>query len=343
MPVLRPEIRGAALVLVAALLWSTGGACVKVLDGYPPLAISAGRSVISALLFLALLRGHIGLPSTMKRWIGLGAAVYALVVITFVVATRFTTAANAILLQYTAPLWIAVLGWTVLGERPSSRDLVALALGGGGVILCASEGLALFMENRSISKTLLGDALALGSGLCFAGMTIILRITSRREGEGRDPRDIRDGRDTRNREASRQGSAAGDPIGAGPAGDRGRDEPSASLLCLFYGNLLAAVIGMPALVSALPNAGIEGHSAWLGLAVLVWLGAGQLGGGYWFFQRGLRTTRALTASLLGLIEPVLNPVWAALVVAEIPSRGTLVGGLLVLVSVALSLTAGRRR
>ena len=76
--------------------------------------------------------------------------------------------------------------------------------------------------------------------------------------------------------------------------------------------------------------------------MLIWLGVGQLAGGYWCYQRGLRTTRALTASLITLIEPVLNPLWVALFVGEMPSRGTAVGGVFVLASVVLSLV-GRQQ
>jgi len=358
-PRLRPELLGGLLVLLGAALWSTGGVCVKVLNGYGPVAISSGRSVISALFFLILLKGCVRPPSGMGRWIAVGAVVYAAVVLSFVMATRFTTAANAILLQYTAPLWIAFLGWVVLGERPSARELVAMGLGGTGVVFCASEGLTLFVHSRSVSIALAGDVIALVSGFCFALVTVILRITSK-ESSSPAPTSTMDSTshpasasalvtakpsgETGSQSQSEMGTQSASPLKpvAPATPPSSPPSPSPSLVCLFYGNILAAAIGLPALITQLPRSGIQGHSWWLGLAVLLWLGGGQLGGGYWFFQRGLRTTRALTASLIGLVEPVLNPLWVALLVAEVPSKGTRIGGVFVLVSVILSLNARRR-
>lgn len=299
---MRPRFRGEIYVLLAALLWSTSGIGVKVLDGYSPLATSAGRSLVCGLFFLGLTRGRLLLPKGTRLWAGAGALTYALTVISFVFATRYTTAANAIILQYTAPLWIAVLGWLVLRERPSAREVAAMIAGGAGVIFCLGKGLTLFASERILTKALLGDAISLSSGLAFAGCIIVLR----RINKGRPP-------------------------------ETGERVPVA-LICMAYGNLLAVLVGAPALLAEFSNPGIPGHPPVLGWLVLLWLGIGQLGGGYWCFQRGLRSTRALTASLIALIEPVINPVWVALLVGEIPSRGTLIGGLLVLTAVILCLS-----
>ncbi|MBI5154945.1 DMT family transporter [Candidatus Poribacteria bacterium] len=95
---------------------------------------------------------------------------------------------------------------------------------------------------------------------------------------------------------------------------------------LFAGNLLAALIGLPALITVLSAGGL----GVAGGAALVWLGFGQLGGGYLAVQHGLRRVPALQASVLTLIEPILNPVWVALTVGEMPTAGTLAGGAFVL-------------
>jgi drug/metabolite transporter (DMT)-like permease len=268
------------------------------------------------------------LPRRMRAWVIGGTITYAAVVISFVVSNRFTTAANAILLQYTAPLWIAFMGWVFIRERPSPRELLAMAIGGAGVLLCASEGITLFARDRLVSQTLIGDAIALFSGFSFALLTVILRIM------GRDA--VRPPKNEARAEAD--GSRTeGQPTSA----DSSAIPPA--LVCLFYGNVLAALIGLPWLLADLSEPGMIGRPLVLGWGVLLWLGAGQLGFGYWLFQHGLRTTRALTASLLGLIEPVLNPVWVAFLVGELPSKGTQLGGILVLISVVLSLTARRSR
>lgn len=287
-------LRGILWVLLASVLWSTAGVAIKWLAGLPPFGVSAGRALIAFFCFLALLRGRVGLGGTEKGAILAGSAIYALVVTSFVLANSLTTAANAILLQYTAPLWIALLGWMLLGERPTRRELLALMLGGTGVVLCMAEGLSLFAQSGSLSSSLAGDATALFSGICFAAMTITFR-----------------------------------KFGRGTA-STGRNQ--SSLLMLFYGNGFAAALGA-AVVLARPegNAGMSPGLA--GVFVLLWLGIFQLAGGYWCYQRGLRSVPALTASLLCLIEPLLNPLWVLLLVGEMPGLGTLAGGALVLVSV----------
>lgn len=287
-------LRGIFWVLLASVLWSTAGVAIKWLEGLPPFGVSAGRALIACLCFLALLRGKVGLGGAGKGAILAGSSIYALVVTSFVLANSLTTAANAILLQYTAPLWIALLGWMLLGERPTRRELLALALGGTGVVLCMAESLSLFAESGSLSRSLVGDAIALFSGICFAAMTITFRKFGR------------------------------------AAASTGRS-PS-SLRMLFYGNGFAATLGV-AVVLAQSGGSASISLGPAGLFVLLWLGIFQLAGGYWCYQRGLRSVPALTASLLCLIEPLLNPLWVLLLVGEVPGLGTLAGGALVLVSV----------
>lgn len=303
----RLRLRGEIYILLAAFLWSTGGSCIKLLDGYSPWTISAGRSLVCALFFLVLARGRLTVPSSVRMWATACAVTYTLTVLSFVTATRWTTAANAIILQYTAPLWIAVLGWVFLKERPSVWEIAALIAGGIGVALCLGEGVSWFASQGVWTQGLWGDVIALCSGLAFAGLTIALRRVSK-----------------------------GSPVPQ-------RGEAPVALVCLMYGNLLAALIGAPALLSQFSMPGIPDRAPVFGWLVLLWLGLGQLGGGYWFFQRGLRTTRALTASLISLIEPVINPVWVALLVGEIPSVSTFFGGVFVLISVVLCLTGSAKR
>ncbi len=287
--------------MLAGLLWSTGGAGIKTLSGFSPLAVSGGRSAISAVFFFILLKGRVMPPRGSGVWPWAGAAAYCACVSLYVASIGFTTAANAIILQYTSLIWIAVLGWLVLGERPRASELLAVALGVAGVLLCMGESLSLFAANGSWGTKLIGDTMALASGLGYALVTLFLR-----------------------------------EMALGPARE------SAPVISLFHGNLLASVIGLPLLIRSAGQVGMPGHDPALAWLVLIWLGVGQLAGGYWCYQRGLRTTRALTASLITLIEPVLNPLWVALFVGEMPSRGTAVGGVFVLASVVLSLV-GRQQ
>jgi len=110
--------RAILLLLVAALIWSTGGFLIKWVQ-WPPLAISGMRSAIGALFLLLVFR-----PRGMRfnRYLIGGAVAYAVCVTCFVAANKLTSAANAILLQYTAPAHVALFGYWFLGERPRRVD-----------------------------------------------------------------------------------------------------------------------------------------------------------------------------------------------------------------------------
>jgi drug/metabolite transporter (DMT)-like permease len=155
--------RSVLLLVAAALCWSLGGLLIKSVS-WPPLAVAGGRGVIAALFLLATNRG---LRFRFSRVQILGAIGYAACTVTFCAATKLTTAANAILLQYTAPVWIALFGAWFLGERATRADWVTIAVVLGGMTL-------FFADNLEVAHVL-GNALAALSGVCFAGMTIALR------------------------------------------------------------------------------------------------------------------------------------------------------------------------
>lgn len=157
--------RSVMLLIAAALCWSLAGVLIKyVAATWPGLAVAAGRGAIAALFLLATNRG---LRFHFSRDQLIGAFGYAACTITFCTATTLTSAANAILLQYTAPVWVALLGAWFLGERATRADWITIAV--------ALGGMALFFKDSLTLGHLDGDALALLSGLCFAGMTIGLR------------------------------------------------------------------------------------------------------------------------------------------------------------------------
>src|SRR3954465_6289724 len=120
------ELRRAVLAVAgAAILWSTGGLLIK-LAPMPALAVACGRSLVAGLFYLALLRPNL----RAARWST--AVAYAACIITFVSATKLTTAANAIFLQYPGPVNVLVLSPLLLDEpfRPIDALCVALSLVG---------------------------------------------------------------------------------------------------------------------------------------------------------------------------------------------------------------------
>ncbi|MFO1449615.1 MAG: DMT family transporter [Opitutaceae bacterium] len=155
--------RAIGQLILAALCWSAGGLLIKSVD-WPPLAVAGGRGLIAAVFLAATnrpLRFHF---SGMQI---LGAVAYAGCTVTFVIATKMTTAANAILLQYTAPVWIALLGAWFLGERATRADWITIVVVLGGMGLFVADGLKL----TSLTGNLIGAA----SGVAFAIMTLALR------------------------------------------------------------------------------------------------------------------------------------------------------------------------
>ncbi len=155
--------RAILLLLVAALIWSTGGLLIKWVQ-WPPLAISGMRSLIGALFLLLVFRPR---GFRFNRYLVGGAVAYAVCVTCFVAANKLTSAANAILLQYTAPAHVALFGYWFLGERPRRVDWITLVT----VLL----GMLLFFLDDLTLAGFWGNIVALISGAGFAWMALFLR------------------------------------------------------------------------------------------------------------------------------------------------------------------------
>ena len=155
--------RAVGLMAAAALCWSLGGLLIKSV-AWPPLAVAGGRGFIAA-AFLAVFAPRFRFTWSAAQ-IG-GAVAYAATTILFVTANKLTTAANAILLQYTAPVWIALLGAWFLGERATRADWLTIAVVFGGM--------ALFFCDDLQFAGFAGNLIALASGVAFAAMTLLLR------------------------------------------------------------------------------------------------------------------------------------------------------------------------
>lgn len=150
-------------LILAAFCWSLGGLLIKSI-GWPALAISGGRGLIAA-VFLTLTTRP--LKFNFSRWQLLGAIGYTVCTVCFCVATKLTTAANAIFLQYTSPVWAALLGSWLLGERTTRWDWITI----GAVF----AGMALFFGDSLEVSHVIGNIFAVLSGVGFAWMSVALR------------------------------------------------------------------------------------------------------------------------------------------------------------------------
>jgi len=254
-------------LIITATLWSLGGLLIKSVNSNP-LAIAGIRSGISAILILIAT----GKPKFNWSPSQIGAALaYAATVLLFVAANKNTTAANAILIQYTAPVYVALMGAWLLKEKVKLVDWATIVVVIGGMVL--------FFVDDINTEGVFGNILAAGSGVAFAAFAVFMRM-------------------------QKEGS------------------PLESVL---LGNILTALIGIPFVFQAVPDA-----KGWLYLVVL---GTVQLGLPYILYAKAIKHVTALEASLIPVIEPILNPVWVFLLLGETPGSWAFVGGLVVIIAV----------
>lgn len=162
------KTKSVLLLLGAAILWSTAGLFIKWVE-WNPFAIAGARSaIVSAVIWI-----YIGRPRFDWSAAQIGGAIsFAATVMLFVYANKTTTAANAILLQYTAPVYVAVLGNRLLGEKPTLLSWVTLCLSIGGMVL--------FFFDRLSVQGFRGNLLAIVSGFTLA----LFFLFTRRQKDG---------------------------------------------------------------------------------------------------------------------------------------------------------------
>ena len=151
---------GVLFVFIAAVLYSIGGLCIKVIP-WSGIAINGGRTAIALVVigaFLAATR-H---PPRLNRWIFLGAVCVFGTNLLYAVANKLTTAANTIVLQFTAPIFVIVFSLLFWHKRPRRLDLIACAVVFGGVLF-------FFVDSLEMGGGL-GNFLALLSGVSYAAI-----------------------------------------------------------------------------------------------------------------------------------------------------------------------------
>ncbi len=163
---------GSWYVIVAALLWSTGGFFIKdvSLDGF---GVSLWRSLFASLTLFIIFRLRIAKKESTRAggwfsWRTIGTAlVYSGLLILFVLATKLTTSANAIFLQYTAPIYVLFFEPIISRSKIKRGDIVA--------VLITISAMGLFFVGKFDTSSTLGNTLALLSGVCFAAYALLLK------------------------------------------------------------------------------------------------------------------------------------------------------------------------
>jgi DME family drug/metabolite transporter len=266
-------VRNRLLLVAAAVLFSTGGVAVKAVT-FTSWQVASFRSGIAALVLLAVL------PGARRGWtwrmVPVSAA-YAATMVTFVVANRLTTAADAIFLQSTAPLYLLILAPWLLKEPIRGRDLFYM--------LVVATGMVLFFVGTEVPvatapNPFKGNMVAAVSGLTYALTLAGFRWIARGKGES-------------------------------------------GMATVVLGNLMACAAALP---MALPVASGDLRSG----AIVVYLGAFQIGVAYVCVTSAMRHVKAFEANTVLLLEPALNPVWVWMVQGERPGGWALAGGVLIL-------------
>jgi drug/metabolite transporter (DMT)-like permease len=154
------QSKGIFYVLMAALLFSIGGLCIKLVP-WSPLAINGARNLISVILigiYLKVIHHKIVINPAVL----FGAVCMTGTTTLYTIANKLTTAANTIVLQFTAPIFVIFFVWMFFKERPKRMDIAASVVVFIGIICFFIDGLS--------SGNMLGNVLAVLSGVSYAGV-----------------------------------------------------------------------------------------------------------------------------------------------------------------------------
>ena len=261
--------KGIIAVLIAAILWSSGGILIKLITLHP-MQISFFRGIFAALVFAIIFRKKAFIFNGMTFVNGI---FYAAILILFVIATKLTTAANAIFLQYTAPIYVLVFE-PLINKTEFKRINVI-------TIFVCFVGMILFFMGELSFAHIEGNIVALLSGIAFAAFLIGMR----------------------------------------------NNKHEYQLSTIFYGNIIITLISLPML-------GSFNAIKTTDLLMVAFLGIFQIGIAYAIFTYGLKRVFAIEASLIGMIEPVLNPVWVLIWYGEVPSLPAIAGGVIIISAIA---------
>jgi drug/metabolite transporter (DMT)-like permease len=276
----RLKIAGSAAMIATASLWSLGGLFIKIID-WNPAAIAGMRSFIASIVILMFLKKpklHLSFPQVAA------ALANAATMLLFVMANKMTSAANAILLQYIAPVLTAFIGAAILKERTRIEHWVSIVFVAAGMIIMFADKLG--------GGYLLGNILALMSAFTFSLYFVFLR-------------------------KQKDGS------------------PVESVLLSHW--ITAAICLVASLFLPAPNFTLNS------VAAILVLGIVQIGIPSLLIAFAIKRITAVSANLIAVIEPVLNPVWVYLVIGENPGISTLIGGAVIIASVTgVSIVSSRR-
>lgn len=295
------SLRGTVYVLLSAICFSTGGVLIKLIP-WSSMTIQGIRSIFSILVVggYMLLRRQRFVWNKTVFW---GAICNTVMAFSFVAATKLTTAANAIVLQFTEPIFVILLMWFIYKKKPGKDALIACAVVFAG-ILC------FFFESLGAGQ-MAGDLLAILSGFTYALVMMMKKF------EGADF------------ESSLIVSNIISVVIGIPMYIRDFVPTGGNALFGQFGVAGTNAAGIPQIME---DSAAFTAETWLFMFLL---GAVQFGFSYIFLSKGLDYVSPVTASLTSTIEPILNPIFVAIFYGEKIGAAAVVGAVLVVGAAAV--------
>lgn len=324
------KLDGAWAIVICALGWSLAGVFIKYVN-INSFALAGFRSAFAFITIAAFSKrlprfvirtksenaddnrtGKIDKKRTFYMW--MAALSYAATMILFCLSNKLTYSANAVLLQYTNPLWIILLSPLFLGEKNTRLDFISIFGVVIGMLLFFADtifGAPLSASSQNATQAVtqvdfadtivLGNILALVSGLTFGFTTIFQRKQQLL--------------------AQEQSS-----------------ERNTSSDAFMLAQIITAIFGLIFVFTT--DDGIPDSKS---LLFLVLLGVFQMGIPNITYGIGIRKVRALSASLITMLEPLMNPIWVLIFVHEVPSIFSIIGGIIILGCILLRELLSRQR
>jgi drug/metabolite transporter (DMT)-like permease len=247
-------------------MWSLGGIFIKLVD-LNPMGIAGIRSLGAAVVLLI----YIKKPRWYwNRYFLTGVLAYTAMVVLYVLSIRLTTAANAIFLEFTAPIYVVAFSYFLLNEKINRFDMLTMVI----IFL----GMGLFFMDELTFYGFWGNIMALVAGVCLALVTVLIR-----------------------------------------------KEKESAFEIVFYGNVLTSIICFTFIIEGLSN------STQLDWLIIFGLGIFQLGIPYILYTTALKYVPALDAILVGMLEPILNPIWVYIFIGEGMGEWAFIGAALVII------------
>lgn len=265
--------RAMLLMVITAAMWSLGGIFIKLIS-WNPFLIAGVRSGISGsimALYMAATRTQFKLNRySLLAGMGLGCSATL-----FTIANKLTTAANAIVLQYTAPIFILLISAVFLKEKMQKQDILVVCITMGGMVL--------FFLDQLSPGNLLGNILGILAGVTLGQMFVMV--------------------------------------------GRGGDDDATRMSGILIAHMITLMIGVPV---GLPQ---TEEVATMEILYVIILGVFQLGIPYVLYGIASRDCPPLACSLIGMLEPLLNPVWVAIFIGEVPGPFALAGAVIIIATV----------